>query len=197
MTIGIDLDGVLFDSEKYFRVYAELFDEIDLKKNGKVDNREIRFQERFNWTQEEQQEFILKYFDKIFWKANFMPGAIEVLRLLKDLGCKLVVVTARGGMGADGSKNAIDITKSRFKEAEIDFFDKCFWGVKDKAQVCKNEGIDIMIDDNINNCKSLSNAQIKTIYLKDAPNHDLEENAYIKVLYNWGEIYRYIKELMK
>ena len=32
---------------------------------------------------------------------------------------------------------------------------------------------------------------------KDAPSKEIEENEYIKILYNWGEIYRYIKELEK
>ncbi|MDE5540160.1 MAG: HAD hydrolase-like protein, partial [Bacilli bacterium] len=162
MKIGIDLDGVLFDSEKFYRVYAELYDEQILKRNSKVDNKEVRFQERFNWSVEEQKDFIDRYLEKVFKEANFMPGAIEVLKLLKTLGCKLVVVTARGGMGADGSANAIDITKKRFEEANLDIFDKCLWGAKDKAQLCKNEGIDVMIDDNIGNCKMVSNAHIKT-----------------------------------
>ena len=32
MKIGIDLDGVVFDSEKEFRVYSELYDMLDLNK---------------------------------------------------------------------------------------------------------------------------------------------------------------------
>ncbi len=52
-----------------------------------------------------------------------------------------------------------------------------------------------MIDDFNEKCMSIANKKIKTIYLKDAPSYDLKENEYITVLYNWGEIYRYIKEL--
>ena len=52
-----------------------------------------------------------------------------------------------------------------------------------------------MIDDSYEKCKSLANSKIKTIYLKDAASYDLEENEYVKTLYNWGEIYRYIKEI--
>ena len=44
MKIGIDLDGVIFDSEKEFRVYSELYDMIDLKQNSKLDNKELKFQ---------------------------------------------------------------------------------------------------------------------------------------------------------
>lgn len=42
-------------------------------------------------------------------------------------------------------------------------------------------------------CTSVAEAKIKAIYLKDAPSYELEENEYIKVMYNWGEIYRYIR----
>ncbi len=48
MKIGIDLDGVVFDSEKEFRVYSELYDMLDLKRNSKVDNKELKFQDRFS-----------------------------------------------------------------------------------------------------------------------------------------------------
>ena len=61
MKIGIDLDGVVFDSEKEFRVYSELYDMIDLKQNSKKDNRELKFQKRFNWTEEQIQGFLKKY----------------------------------------------------------------------------------------------------------------------------------------
>ena len=40
MKIGIDLDGVVFDSEKEFRVYSELYDMLDLKQNSKINNKE-------------------------------------------------------------------------------------------------------------------------------------------------------------
>lgn len=79
----------------------------------------------------------------------------------------------------------------------LDLFDRYYFATKDKAEVCKKENIDIMIDDSIYNCKNISENKIKTIYFKDAPSYDMEENEYLKVLYNWGEIYRYLKEIEK
>ena len=38
MKIGIDLDGVVFDSEKNFRIYAELYDIFD-KYYFEVENK--------------------------------------------------------------------------------------------------------------------------------------------------------------
>lgn len=188
MKIGIDLDGVIFDSERWYRVYSELYDILELKRNSIIDNKEVRFQERYNWTEEEKQEYLNKYQEKITWESSLMPGAKEVLQLLKQEGHELIIVTARGGK----NKNMIDITKKRFEAEKMDIFDKCYFGVENKEEVCKNENIDIMIEDSYRNCKKIGESKIKTIYLKDAPSYDLE-NEYVKMLYNWGEIYRYIK----
>lgn len=191
MKIGIDLDGVVFDSEKEYRVYSELYDIIDLKKNSKINNKELKFQKRFRWTEEEIQGFIEKYHKQIVVKSNYMPGAKEVLQLLKAEGHLLVLITARGGI----NKDMIKITEERFKNEGMEIFDKFYWATENKDEVCVKEHIDIMIDDSYDKCESIAKSKIKTIYLKDAPSYDLEENDYIKVLYNWGEIYRYIKEL--
>ena len=193
MKIGIDLDGVVFDSEKEYRVYSELYDVRDLKKNSKINNQELKFQKRFRWTEEEIQGFIEKYHKQIVVESNYMPGAKEVLKLLKAEGHLLVLITARGGI----NKDMIKITEERFKNEGMEIFDKFYWATENKDEVCVKEHIDIMIDDSYDKCKSIAKSKIKTIYLKDAPSYDLEENDYIKVLYNWGEIYRYIKELEK
>ena len=193
MKIGIDLDGVVFDSEKEFRVYSELYDMLELKRNSKKDNRELKFQDRFDWTEKEIEDFLEKYHRKIVVESNFMPGAKDVLNLLKENGHNLVLITARGCIDSE----IIDITKELLKKNKMDIFDKCYWAVENKDEVCLKENVDIMIDDSYEKCKSISDAKIKTIYLKDAPSYNLEENKYIKVLSNWGEIYRYINEISK
>ena len=78
----------------------------------------------------------------------------------------------------------------------MDIFDRYYFNTENKQDICKKENIDIMIDDSYEKCKNISEYKIKAIYLKDAPSYDFE-NEYTKVLYNWGEIYRYIKELEK
>lgn len=190
MKIGIDLDGVVFDSEKNMRMYSELYDIQVLKRNSTIDRQELLFQKRYSWSEEEEQDFLNRYHEKIIVESNFMPGAKEVLEILKQEGHELIVITARGGL----NKKMIDITKKRLEESKMDIFDKYYFAAENKVEVCKNENIDVMIDDAYGNCKSISENKIKTIYLKDAPSYNLE-NEYVKVLYNWGEIYRYIKEL--
>lgn len=191
MKIGIDLDGVVFDSEKEFRVYSELYDMLDLKQNSKINNKELKFQSRFKWTKEDIDGFLNKYHKQIIVELNFMPGVKRILKLLKEDGHTLILITARGGMNRD----MIKVTEERLQQNEMNIFDKYYWATENKDEVCVKENVDIMIDDFCDKCKSIANSKIKTIYLKDAPSYDLEENEYIKVLYNWGEIYRYIKEI--
>lgn len=191
MKIGIDLYGVVFDSEKEFRVYSELYDMLDLKQNSKINNKELKFQSRFKWTKEDIDGFLNKYHKQIIVESNFMPGVKRILKLLKEDGHTLILITARGGMNRD----MIKVTEERLQQNEMNIFDKYYWATENKDEVCVKENVDIMIDDFCDKCKSIANSKIKTIYLKDAPSYDLEENEYIKVLYNWGEIYRYIKEI--
>ena len=191
MKIGVDLDGVIFDSEKEYRVYSELYDIIELKQNNKVNNQEIKFQDRFKWNKNEIEEFLRKYHKKIILESNFMPGAKKVLELLKKDGHSLILITARGTL----NKEMIKISENILKKKRMYIFEKYYWATENKDEVLEKENIDIMIDDSYKKCKSVANKNIKTIYLKDAPSYNLDENEYIKVLYNWGEIYRYINEL--
>ena len=72
-------------------------------------------------------------------------------------------------------------------------FDKYYWNVEDKLEICKNEKVDIMIDDDWKIIKKLADNEVKTLYFRDTNLMKLEENEYIKEVNNWGEIYRYIR----
>ena len=186
MKIGVDLDGVVFDSEKEFRVLSELYDMLELKQNSKIDNREIMFEKRFAWSKEQSDKFFEENIEDIIRTANVMPGAKMVLQMLKNEGNELVVVTARGIENPE----IIEVSNNAIKKNGLDLFDKYIYGACNKADVCKEEKIDIMIDDSTENCKKISNAGVKTMYFKDAASFELPESKYLKTVYNWGEIYR-------
>lgn len=188
MIIGIDLDGVVIDSEQTFRTYEEIFDINDLKGNNLIDRLEPKFQSRYNWTKEEQQKFIDKYFLQISKESNLMPGFKEVYKLLKQMGYKFIVITARGGLVSKLKEDAIKM----FKDNNIEF-DKYYWCVKDKLEICKKEKVDVMIDDDYRIIEQISSNKIKTLYFKDVNLKELEENKYVKEVNNWGDIYRYFK----
>ena len=188
MKIGIDLDGVVIDSETTFRTYEEIFDIDTLKGNNLINKEEPKFQSRYNWTQNQEKEFIKKYFLKVSKESNLMSGFIGVYNLLKEQGYEFVVITARGGFIEEMKDDAI-----RLLEENNIKFDKYYWKVEDKLEICKNEKVDIMIDDDWKIINKLANNQVKTLYFRDTNLMKLEENEYITEVNNWGEIYRYIR----
>lgn len=190
MKIGIDLDGVVIDSETTFRTYEEIFDIDVLKGNNLVNKEEPKFQARYNWTEEQEKEFIEKYFLTVSKESNLMSGFIGIYNLLKKQKHEFVVITARGGFIKEMKDDAIRL----LNENNIEF-DKYYWKVEDKLEICKKENVDIMIDDDWKIIKRLADNQIKTLYFRDTNLMKLEENEYVKEVNNWGEIYRYIREM--
>lgn len=192
MKIGIDLDGVVIDSETTFRTYEEIFDLDVLKEDNLINREEPKFQARYNWNEEQQKEFIEKYFLKVAKESNLMSGFIGVYNLLKKQGHEFVVITARGGFVKEMKDDAI-----RLLEENNIKFDKYYWKISDKLEICKKENVDIMIDDDWRIIKNLSDNFIKTLYFRDTNLMKLEENEYIKEVNNWGDIYRYIRKIQK
>lgn len=190
MKIGIDLDGVVIDSETAFRTYEEIFDIDTVKGNNLINREEPKFQARYNWTEKQKQEFIEKYFLTVSKESSLMSGFIGVYNLLKKQGHEFVVITARGGFVKEMKDDAI-----RLLEENNIIFDKYYWKIDDKLEVCKNENVDIMIDDDWRIIKKLADNHVKTLYFRDTDLVKLEENKYIKEVNNWGDIYRIIKEL--
>lgn len=187
MIIGIDVDGVLLDYEKGMLANAEIFDIEKCRGNGKIYLDKYFAQDKYDWTDIEKETFIKENLGKISKESNIMPGAKYVLNKLKEMGHKLIIISSRG----KEEDNMIDIVMQKFNKENINF-DKYYWKENNKLNICKEENVDIMIDDSPTICKSMSDNKIKAIYFRGIRGCDLEENEYLKEVSNWGEIYRYI-----
>ncbi len=190
MIIGVDLDGVLFDSEHWYRSYGELF---NLRLRGvKADtSKQLDIQEKYDWTKEEFDEFLDEYLQFITEKAPLKPAAKEVIELLKKRGHHLIVITARGDLG----EYEIGATDERLKKEGISF-DKIFYYQHDKLARCKAEGVDVMLEDSLANVTKIANGGIKCLYFRElvvAPSN--HEN--IIEVESWGDAYREILNLEK
>ena len=190
MKIGIDIDGVILDYERVLKTYGDLYDFIELKKDGIINRNEHYLRNRYDWTDEERMNFINKYFLKLSEKTPLIPGAKDVIDMLQKEGNELIIISARGGM----IEKMKDVAIEKFKEEDISF-NKYYWKQDDKLEVAQNEKIDVMIDDSYDVCRKLSSNGIKTIYFRDKEMKVLEQNENLKEVSNWGEIYRYIKEM--
>lgn len=182
MRIGIDLDGVIFDSEKEFRIYSELYDVIELKGNNIIDNKTPKFQDRYNWSQDIITDFWNKHVERIIRESKLMPGAKEVLELLKAEGHSLIIISARGFE----NESIIKISEETLERNGIlKLIDKSYYSVENKLDVCKSESIDLMIDDFYSICKQISNNKIRVLYIKDSPYDRPRNTKYLTVVNNF------------
>lgn len=188
MKIGLDVDGVILDYERMLKTYGDLYDFLELNKEGIINRHEHYLRDRYNWNEEERMNFVNKYFLELSQKTDFIPGAIDVINMLKNDGHELIVISARGGMVEEMKDDAIN----KFNKAKLSF-NKYYWQLNDKLEMAQKENIDFMIDDSYEVCKKLSENKIKTIYFRDKEMKKLEQNEYLREVSNWGEIYRIIK----
>ena len=190
MKIGIDLDGVVIDSETTFRTYEEIFSIEELNNKNIINREEPKYQGRYNWTAEEQDKFNKKYLLKAAQESNLMSGFLAVYKKLREFGFELVVITARGGYVEEMKDDALNLLKKNNIE-----FDKYYFKIKNKLEICKKEKIDIMIDDDYKIIKQISSNKIKCLYFRDTNLKKLRESKYVHEVNNWGDIYRYFSEL--
>lgn len=179
--IGIDLDGVVFDSENLYRVYTEIYD-VDVKKGDNlIDNTKRLFQDRYNWTKEEANELYNNIYQEILTNANLMEGADIVLNKLKN-EFELIVVTSRNDVGAN-------IARTKFNGMGLNI--TIFNNEHDKIDKFLEEKVDYIIDDDEDICSNAADQGIKALYFKNNASNKVDHNNVINVN-NWGEIYKYL-----
>jgi len=192
MKIGIDLDGVVIDSENVWRVYGEIFALEDLNNKKIYDYNEPKQQSRYNYSKEELDLYINKYLLKGSKESNLKPGFLPVYLRLRELGYEMVVITARGMFKEEMIDDAINLL-----EKNNIVFDKYYWNISNKLEICKQENIDVMIDDDYKIISELSKNNVKTLYFRDVNLKKLPQSEYVYEVNNWGDIYRYFKENTK
>lgn len=153
MRIGIDFDGVIFDTESWFHAYAAKFAH-DILKRPIVDKKTIYAQTRYAMTEEESLK-CQEAWGELTMKASPMAYVKEVLALLKKDGHELFIVSSR--MVGVYKSDYLSSAKKQLKKLGFEFA----WiggeapsthgreiAVMDKAAVCIEHKIDILIEDN-------------------------------------------------
>ena len=184
MNIGIDVDGVIQNTEVYFRAAAEIYD-LEHGGFGVKDHDAVKVEKRMNWPAGMFEQFVYDKMFDIMKTAPLMPYAKEVIDWLKSKGHKLFLITARGTF----SNVEVDIAKQMVDEYELKF-DKVFYNAQDKLVPCVEEKIDYMIDDAVSNVTRLSENGVKCLYFRRNDGKEINHENVTEVL-NWGEIYRF------
>lgn len=189
MNIGIDVDDVLYDTS------AEVGKLID--KSGNPILKEHRL-EMMRGAMSELPEEVAQFIKDtiLIYTNNAKPldNAIEVLKKLKAENHRIVFITARSNNIRSG---VVDATLNSFKKYGIEegiAYDKIVFYGADKVGVCKQENIDLFVDDSPVNCQLVKDSGIDVIAFKSKVTADAINKSGLPSASSWNELYEMIKK---
>lgn len=191
MRIGIDIDGVLTDEKRYVIDYGTKFFTENKIPYTVSDDRYLGV-EIFNVTKEQYQLFLKDYIFQYSLKAKIRPFASKVVKKLKE-NHEIFIITARDFTTYE-NEHKIEMqenVKKWLRDNGI-VYDEIIFS-KEKACICKDKKIDVMIEDSPENIESISKI-IPVICYSQIYNKNIS-NKNVYRCYSWYEIYNQINLL--
>ncbi len=196
MNIGIDIDNTITEVQNKLNKAAYDY-AIKLGKNIEnadnpledIKNNKDTYKKKFQFSYDELKYFLKNIQEEITNKATPRENAVEVINRLKKEGHKIYIITARDSEFHD---NPYLLSKNWLDKNNIEY-DQIIVNAREKGIVCKNENIDLFIDDQLNNCLDALKEGIKVIRISN----EICNNKDIVDLNSWTQIYKYIGELNK
>ena len=191
MRIGIDIDGVLTDIEKFLYDYGIKFCvESNLEYNLNLE--EYDEDKMLGISYENADKFWNKYLKYYATEYKVRDFAAEIISKLKKEGHEIYIVTARnedGLVGEDYGKMKEFVSKW-LKENHIEY-DKIVYTEGSKLPYCVGNYIELMIEDAPKNVIEIS-SKIPVLCFNNNYNAKVEgEN--ITIVYSWYDVYNKIK----
>ena len=115
--------------------------------------------------------------------------AKKVINKLHDEGHEIIIITARSD---NYYKDAQEYCSNYLKKNGI-HYDKLITAKVYKDKLCKNEHIDLMIDDAIDTCESVEKMGMKGLVFNSEINRN--KQTICNRVNNWAEVYDYINNL--
>lgn len=196
MRIGIDIDNTLTDVQnelnnaayEYTLKLGKNLDE-NINLGEAINNNGNFYREKFKLSYDELKYFLGSIHEEIVNKAKPRKSVVESIKKLKDDGHLIYIVTARD---SEFHENPYLLSKNWLDKNNIEY-DKLIVNARKKAPVCKEENIDIFIDDQLHNCEEIVQEGIKVIRITN----DVNNYKDIVNLSDWDKIYEYISKMEK
>lgn len=196
MKIGIDIDDTTVLTVKAMLKYADKFEEeishipTNRDKFGLIKNR-YYLEALYGWDEKTKFEFFEKYYKNVLEECTILNNADKIIQKLKEEGNTIHFITARlmNIKNCDTEK----ITKETLNKYNIPY-DTLNLHINDKLKFCKENKIDLLIEDSYETCKELSDNGIKSILITTKMNKEIETKEIIRTN-NWDEIYEEIKNI--
>lgn len=152
MNIGVDVDGVLTDMERYQTIHGRNYFEkkrgMSVKKPEGYDIEEV-----YGCTHKQRERFWMKYIWKYSLFEPMTEGAADTAAKLRGMGHKIIVITGRAHTTEKGLTGMLfrSMLKYWLKKNQFPYDELIFCSERKSAQekyrICIEKKIDIMIDD--------------------------------------------------
>lgn len=187
MRIGIDIDDTMTDSTKVVREYINKYDECYCDDKHLINNLESII--RGFLVDETTKNFFQDHSLEMAYDIKIKDNVKYIIDKLRDEGNEIYIITARSDKFY---RNAQELCKDYLKKHDINY-DKLITSQTFKVETCKNENIDLMIDDAIDTVENVNKEGIKSILFTSEINKDKE--THVKRVSNWLELYDVIHNL--
>ena len=191
--IGIDIDNVISNfNDELFREFLD--HDKSLRNTGIINNDTYITRGMFDWSKEELDDFYYSNIERIAMNLKVIDKAPETIKRLRDNGYEIYIISGRdNGEYSDPYK----MTSEWLGKYEIEY-DKLIltdaYNSDEKAKICIQNDISIMIDDSTKVCRETKSNGIETL-LMDTP-YNRQANDFTRVC-NWDEIYDFIVNYKK
>lgn len=194
MNIGIDIDGVLVDLEKFSTDYGT---KMCIEEGWKIEiNPEGYYEtEKFNWTKEQEEKFWNKYLLKYIEETTAREFSAEIIHKLRQENNKIYIITARNesGLPPEAYGKMQQITKKWLSKNKIEYDKIIFAKDEEKLQKCLESNVNVMIEDNPNNILNISK-KLPVIKYNCIYNEKMTEKN-VTTSYSWYQIYDIINKM--
>ena len=192
MNVGIDIDDTITNSSEVFVKYARIYNETH-NITYKINTSELDQNKAFGWSIDNQKEFASQYLKQILKEATPNKDAVEVIKIIKKLGCNIFLITARKDSEFSGM---YDFTKQWLIENNI-VFDKLIVNCDDKLKECISHNVKLFIDDNYFTCKKIFDyKKIKVLLYETIYNKKYDNSELVRVQ-NWKQILEKINKTLE
>jgi len=190
MRIGIDIDNVISNfNEELLKEYIDHDKEL---RNTGIVNKNADYIRRgmFDWTEDEEINFYKNNIERIAKNLKVKDGAKEYIDKLIEDGHIVYIITGRDNGEYSEPYN---MTKKWLDDNSIKYhlliLTNAYKNDKHgKSEKCKENNVELMIDDSVNICQDCIDNNITTL-LMDTP---YNKKVDMPRVHNWKEIYKYI-----
>ena len=190
MRIGIDLDDTTFITVKSMIKYADIYDTQYLGRSGTNGNLGL-IQNRYylkvlyGWDDKTKFDFFDKYYKNVLEECEPMPNVADIIQKIKNDGNEIYFITARLTNIKNCDTEAI--TKRSLEQNKIPY-DKLIINASNKLKTCKENDIEIFIEDSFDTSKELQENGIKSYLMTTKMNANIDAGD-IERVSSWKEIY--------